>query len=803
MHFELRALVCAVLLFSPAFAFHATAINNDGNVDILWRNAVARALRTWVLNPDLTGRAVGLDPARDLPWKLIGMADCNRDGQLDLIWYLPENGHVAYWYMSGTAMIGAFDLANATPALWQTAPRLWDLIGAGYFSGADDKSPDLLWLNQQNGTLAVWEMNDTTITRVTVLVNQSGEPVRILPPWQFATVGDYGHDGHTDIFLRDMSQGQVAVWSMNGPISTGTILLPPEPLVQWRLVAADQFNPDTDAHVDLLWRDTATGAMRVWLMAGNSRSNTVPVFAPEQLDLNWTVGGVGDAFVDADRDGMPDLWERNHFGHLSRNGTADRDLDGYADAEEFRNGTNPTVPDTPLFKIGQSFAGLHYGEVPTHAVPDVMGAIGPTEFMEVLNGRVKVYKRANPNLTSEMTLDAFFNGAQTLDPRVWFDNIDTNDQHWVACAIDRGSVPPRVILKVSHGPSGSLDPSNWYRHARDIPVQGTELLDFPTLGVDKNGYYISVQRRASTVNQGFYVQCYKKPAVFSNSYSTLPPLLTVPPTSPVTKPHLAPLDTWVIQPCYNFDPDLPTNGPAWLVAKGSRNPSEDPRTLVYRRIQWNGSNPAWVEPAWQAVEGNYLDYYDIPQGSTVLAPRSGVPVNLGLTGSRLLTAVLRNGQLWTCHHVGLDGTDKDYDGPGDPDRSAIQWFKLLTGPAGLTYASHDRIASLQARNPYWFYFPSLNVNAQGDVLFGFSGSRHAEPMAAFALGRTSAGISTPQPLLLHIGRAELTFRGYGDYSATTIDPLNDSFWTVQQFDSFDEEAGRVWATWISQILLGP
>jgi len=49
---------------------------------------------------------------------------------------------------------------------------------------------------------------------------------------------------------------------------------------------------------------------------------------------------------DADNDGMPDAWETEHFGNLSRNGTGDLDNDGVSDLNEYKAGTNPKVADS-------------------------------------------------------------------------------------------------------------------------------------------------------------------------------------------------------------------------------------------------------------------------------------------------------------------------------------------------------------------------------------------------------------------------------------------------------------------------
>lgn len=57
--------------------------------------------------------------------------------------------------------------------------------------------------------------------------------------------------------------------------------------------------------------------------------------------------GCGGKFLDTDGDGLPDEWEQQHFGNLSESGTGDYDGDTWTNLQEFQNGTDPTVYDSP------------------------------------------------------------------------------------------------------------------------------------------------------------------------------------------------------------------------------------------------------------------------------------------------------------------------------------------------------------------------------------------------------------------------------------------------------------------------
>jgi|GEM_PF-5550542 len=116
-------------------------------------------------------------------------------------------------------------------------------------------------------------------------------------------VGDFNGDGKADILWRNTSTGMVTMWLMNGTskISEATILSAGN--TDWTVAGVGDFNGDGKA--DILWRNTSTGMVTMWLMNGTSMSSWATILGPGNTD--WTVAGVGDF----NGDGKADILWRN------------------------------------------------------------------------------------------------------------------------------------------------------------------------------------------------------------------------------------------------------------------------------------------------------------------------------------------------------------------------------------------------------------------------------------------------------------------------------------------------------------
>ncbi len=446
------------------------------------------------------------------------------------------------------------------------------------------------------------------------------------------------------------------------------------------------------------------------------------------------------------------------------------------------------------YSVGNSFDGMTLVDTQRDP-PDTMGAVGPKHFVELLNGRITVYDKATgTNLQTAWTTNFFavtnqgvrYPKNEALDPRIVYDQ---QSQRWLACSIDYGS--RHVILAVSTNSNPINLTNTWAKYLIPLGHSPGPLTDHVTLGVDTNGIYLSAVYVTDVIRSNAVVAI-KKPQILQGNL--LATTLVIPTNE---------LVTWSIKPVVNFD-SLPTNGQTWLIAKGPpeyNSTSFQGGPIRYRRLHWVGTNAVWTDPHWTNVletSCTYRDYYDLDGTNAALvnnvtAPQRGGTnrIDLKATGSRVQTAVIRDGYMWICQCVGLNGTSGSYTYDGNAngtnvDRSGAQWLKLHINATGdpLNCTGIGRVYDDCSTDPFWYYFPSLMVNTNGDMVMGFSGSSSYAYIGAYYSWRLADGTTALRPGLIKGGEHYYNSpeHRWGDYSATALDPTNlHSFWTVQQY----------------------
>jgi len=441
------------------------------------------------------------------------------------------------------------------------------------------------------------------------------------------------------------------------------------------------------------------------------------------------------------------------------------------------------VQATVTVTIGQNFTGSTYGVNSQALPPDGNGVIGPTRFMEFVNGAVAVYNRTNGNSVQRKSDTKFWSDAGLIispdsavtDPRVIYDPLS---QRWFATQVDfdatlasSGGDPTTeandflLAVSTTSSPTGpwkgflfQADPDNGY------------FADFPTLGVDSNSVYISGDFYSASVPMG-------------------PGLVSIPKADLVgATPTIANL-TWfgvmdyavrgdVLQPATCFDGSASGS----VLAMGDIGTDSAPHSNVVWFAVQNGGT---TNPTLTASSQLFVLPYQVPDNANLGVPQftalqpDGTTV-LQANDPRLSAKVYAvKGVLYVVHST-------EYNG-----HIAIRWYRIRA-------ADHTLLEQDTISNPNLdLFFPSIAANQYGVVVIGCNGSGANTFISSYAyVGQTVNGSTTfGNSILLKAGQdnyhdlnevlAQLlgdppTTSRWGDYSATSVDPNDPTqFWTIQ------------------------
>jgi hypothetical protein len=204
--------------------------------------------------------------------------------------------------------------------------------------------------------------------------------------------------------------------------------------------------------------------------------------------------------------------------------------------------------------------------------------------------------------------------------------------------------------------------------------------------------------------------------------------------------------------------------------------------------------------------------------------------------------VLRNGSFWAAHHVMLARTQTPagttVGGTANPDiRTAVQWWQInpttVNTATGTPPIQRSIIGDPRADNCHngtggtragcttatqkgdFFTFPSISVNANNDVLIGYSRfSPFTLPKTGYSFRAAGDPLETMRDSMVfregqgnyNIGAGSPFNIRWGDYSAAMVDPVNDTdFWTIQEYALDQREIfgpggfAGLWSTWWALI----
>ncbi len=419
--------------------------------------------------------------------------------------------------------------------------------------------------------------------------------------------------------------------------------------------------------------------------------------------------------------------------------------------------------------------------------PDTHGAVGPGHLMTALNTQVRIQDRSGATL-STVTLDGFWasvGSPDTFDPKLVYDPFAGR---WLFTACANGDSAASSVLI---GASQTSDPTgNWNLYRVDADATDSLWADYPTIGFNKD--WVVVQVNMFAVDSGPFpprtnVYVFNKASVYAGGATAA--------FTKFSEPVSDGDNTWgqTQVPAITYDQSQPI---IYLLNRWNSS------TGLLRLFTISGAIGSEVLTKTSIFPASPTPWSTGTNGIGDFAAQAGSNQKLNTGDTRLQQVVYRNGSLWCVHNVFLPAG-------GGPTRSAIQWWQI--DPTSGVVQQRGTIDDASGSTS--FAYPSIAVNKFSDVLIGyarFSATQYASANYSFRAS-TDPLNSLREDTVLKSGEGAYykTFSGsrnrWGDYSSTSVDPLNDvDMWTLQQYTAPPIAApcaancGR-WATWWGRV----
>jgi hypothetical protein len=398
-------------------------------------------------------------------------------------------------------------------------------------------------------------------------------------------------------------------------------------------------------------------------------------------------------------------------------------------------------PNSPASCL--NYQGLNDNETTTGLTPpDVNGSVGINNVMVTLNNGVKIQALNNGASQLVNTLGGFFaplSPVFAFDPKTLYDQY--NDRWIVTCPDATNAAQSRLLLAVSQtgNPLGT-----WNFYAIDVDPANATWFDYPSIGINRNWIVITGNMFGGAFNVSVFA--INKQAAYTGTLN-------------VTRFVLNGFGS-TVHPAITYDNNLNTE---WLCNDWNGNSGGNGLLRLYN-ITGTPAAPVLNTPAtfpsvattWSSADQNVSVF-----GCTSVRAIDG----------RMRSLVYQAGSLWAVQKIGLP--------TAAPTRASTQWWEI--NPATGAAVQFGRIDDATGANMY--FNPSLSVNANRDVLIGYSHfSNTANPRASYSFRSGTDAVNTLQPVLDYRTSAGMVCTGrWGDYSSTVTDPNGTNLWTLQQY----------------------
>lgn len=413
----------------------------------------------------------------------------------------------------------------------------------------------------------------------------------------------------------------------------------------------------------------------------------------------------------------------------------------------------------------------------TEVPPDTHGDVNGTYCVTAINQDITIQDR-NGTVVSSVSLSSFWTavsgGGTSYDPRVFFDRYT---QRWyMETDLNPEAANSSIMLAISK----TSDPTGaWFEFAVNVAevIGGNNTwIDYPTMGYNKNWIVLCgnpFDITGSGSSEGASIFVFNKALLLAGTSATFT--------------RFDKDSSFGICPAAMYDT---------TVYDEFMTESWDGTNSIIRLWKLSGSvaaptlttvgYPSCAPLTWNYQGNNGNDF----------APQVGTANKIQTNDERIYDLKYVNGKLWCSHNVFFP-----YSATANPTRCSIQWwqFDTLANPLQIGYMDDPT-------NTHFYYFPGIAVNKYNDVIIGMSTSSAAtHANAAYAVHYHTDPVDSLRPIDIFrhgLSTYYVTYGGgrnrWGDYSQSSLDTDNISFWTIQETVS---ATVNYWDTWWAYVFI--
>jgi hypothetical protein len=434
---------------------------------------------------------------------------------------------------------------------------------------------------------------------------------------------------------------------------------------------------------------------------------------------------------------------------------------------------------------------MSFGDTPGFVPPDTIAASGPTEIIETVNTDIAIYNKSGGTILSPTNLATFFQSVGPINDFLTDSSIEYNEINGTffvgvlnvtldflgnpsadsyLYAVSKNNSPASVSDFTFHSVNlTQLDPAG----------SGSFWADFPRIGWNASAYVASF----NMFTNGFFSQTFDHSLVLS--------LETANPSTGILALVPGGTANGTLAPATMHG--SAATDPMYLVEESSASPGKA-ITVVSETNLFNFAT------------GPTFTFKDVPlpAASAYIAPpaatQQGSTNLIETNDSRILNAEWRNNHLVAAHAIGVS-TDA---------QAHARWYEFDTTNYTTTGPTLIQTGTIGLGSGANSYFPSIAIGTSDVLGMTYMESSPTEYMSMYVAGRLASdplGTMETTSLAAQAGQAPYTgltsaetspYRA-GDFSGTTVDPSDGTFWSANEYAT--SSASPNWGTAISHFSL--